>query len=184
MAPMIFDGIVTKCGAMRKTATVTVERIVPHPKIGKPVKQHKKYLVHDEAEVARLDDKVKIIQSATLMSPRKSFRLHAIVQRNLEAHPGPIPTEFPPPHMSPSKTRRRAAKILARAQREEDAVNKAANIMAAKKAASMEQGAVMKALGEVQKEQKKEKKAEKEVQAEAEAEGKLEAEGQVAPASA
>ncbi|WWC58501.1 mitochondrial 37S ribosomal protein uS17m [Kwoniella dejecticola CBS 10117] len=99
----IFQGVVTKVGAMRKTATVTVERVFEHPKILKEIKRHKKYLVHDENEVARLDDKVTIIHGLRT-SKTKSFRLHSIQSRDTRKYPNdPIPQIIAEPNVKPSK---------------------------------------------------------------------------------
>ncbi|WWC86116.1 uncharacterized protein L201_000987 [Kwoniella dendrophila CBS 6074] len=99
----IFKGVVTKVGVMRKTATVTVERIFEHPKILKEIKRHKKYLVHDENEVARLDDKVTIIHGLRT-SKSKSFRLHSIQSRDTRQHPNePIPQTISEPSLKPRK---------------------------------------------------------------------------------
>ncbi|WVR05772.1 hypothetical protein IAU60_002797 [Kwoniella sp. DSM 27419] len=88
----IFKGVVTKVGAMRKTATVTVERVFEHPKILKEIKMHKKYLVHDENELTRLDDQVTIIHGART-SRRKAFRIHSIQSRDMRKYPDePVPT--------------------------------------------------------------------------------------------
>ncbi|OCF33266.1 30S small subunit ribosomal protein S17 [Kwoniella heveanensis CBS 569] len=110
----IFKGVVTKVGAMRKTATVTVERVFEHPKILKEIKRHKKYLVHDENEVARLDDKVTIIHGART-SRRKAFRLLSIDARDTTRHGGdsasqslPGPSEIGAPKLKPRKEKERA----------------------------------------------------------------------------
>ncbi|WRT64018.1 uncharacterized protein IL334_000945 [Kwoniella shivajii] len=99
----IFKGVVTKVGVMRKTATVTVERIFEHPKILKEIKRHKKFLVHDENEVARLDDKVTIIHGSRT-SRRKAFRLHSITSRDTRKYPDdPIPQSIAKPSFKPRK---------------------------------------------------------------------------------
>ncbi|WWD18032.1 hypothetical protein CI109_102479 [Kwoniella shandongensis] len=109
----IFKGVVTKVGVMRKTATVTVERIFEHPKILKEIKRHKKYLVHDENEVARLEDKVTIIHGART-SRRKAFRLHSIVSRDTRKYPDePIPSTIAEPSLKPRKERRRLDSVPA-----------------------------------------------------------------------
>ncbi|KAK6905566.1 30S small subunit ribosomal protein S17 [Kwoniella mangroviensis CBS 10435] len=95
----IFKGVVTKAGVMRKTVTVTVERIFEHPKILKEIKRHKKYLVHDEGEVAKVDDKVTIIHGPRT-SKTKSFRLQSIDGRDTRKYPDdPIPQIISEPHI-------------------------------------------------------------------------------------
>ncbi|WVQ97175.1 hypothetical protein IAU59_004285 [Kwoniella sp. CBS 9459] len=106
----IFKGVVTKVGAMRKTATVTVERVFEHPKILKEIKRHKKYLVHDENEVARLEDKVTIIHGART-SRRKAFRLLSIDARETrhgESSQFPSASEIGVPKLKPRKESERA----------------------------------------------------------------------------
>ncbi len=63
---------------MQKTAVVLVERYVKHPKYQKFITRTKKYKAHDEANVAKIGDKVSI-QSCRPMSKDKSF---AIIEVN------------------------------------------------------------------------------------------------------
>ncbi|MDQ1326126.1 MAG: small subunit ribosomal protein [Campylobacterota bacterium] len=63
-----------------KTATVLVERRVLHPRYHKTVKRFKKYLVHDEKNVANVGDTVNAIECRPL-SKTKSFRLLEIIKR-------------------------------------------------------------------------------------------------------
>ncbi|WVF70816.1 hypothetical protein IAT40_005610 [Kwoniella sp. CBS 6097] len=109
----VFKGVVTKVGAMRKTATVTVERVFEHPKILKEIKRHKKYLVHDENEVARLDDKVTIIHGART-SRRKAFRLLSVDARDSrhgESSQLPSASEIGVPKLKPRKENERAGVV-------------------------------------------------------------------------
>lgn len=66
-----------------KTATVLVERRVMHPRYRKFVKRFKKYLVHDESNVANPGDTVIAIECRPL-SKRKSFRLKAVIATGVE----------------------------------------------------------------------------------------------------
>ncbi|MBN2963266.1 30S ribosomal protein S17 [Sulfurospirillum sp. T05] len=61
-----------------KTATVLVERRVMHPRYHKFVKRFKKYLVHDESNVANAGDTIVAVECRPL-SKRKSFRLKAVL---------------------------------------------------------------------------------------------------------
>ncbi len=65
------DGVVVS-DKMQKTAVVLVERYVKHPKYQKFITKTKKYKAHDEANVAKIGDKVSI-QSCRPMSKDKSF---------------------------------------------------------------------------------------------------------------
>ncbi|TCD61555.1 hypothetical protein EIP91_008267 [Steccherinum ochraceum] len=77
MPPMSFTGVVTKVGAMQKTATVTVSRWVVHDRTRKRMERSKKYLVHDEKERLRIHDIVSI-RNCPPISARKRFTLENI----------------------------------------------------------------------------------------------------------
>ena len=62
-----------------KTITVLVETYKKHPKYGKRVKYSKKYTVHDEKNIAKKGDIVRIIQTRPL-SKTKHFRLVEVVE--------------------------------------------------------------------------------------------------------
>ncbi|THH28133.1 hypothetical protein EUX98_g6055 [Antrodiella citrinella] len=79
MPPMAFTGVVTKVGAMQKTATVTVSRWVVHERTRKRMERSKKFLVHDENERLRINDTVKIRNCAPI-SARKRFTLEHILK--------------------------------------------------------------------------------------------------------
>ena len=61
-----------------KTAVVSVETLVPHPKYRKRVRRSKRFMVHDEQNEARVGDTVRIIVTRPL-SARKGWRLARIV---------------------------------------------------------------------------------------------------------
>lgn len=69
--------------AGNKTATVLVERKVMHPRYRKFVKKFKKYLVHDEKNQAKVNDKISAIECRPL-SKNKSFRLKKIIESGVE----------------------------------------------------------------------------------------------------
>lgn len=48
---------------MQKTVVVEVQRTFPHPLLGKIIRKSKHYKVHDEAEVAKMGDFIKIIET-------------------------------------------------------------------------------------------------------------------------
>ncbi|KAI0337262.1 nucleic acid-binding protein [Trametopsis cervina] len=79
MPPASFMGLVTKCGAMNKTVTVTVSRTIVHKKTGKELLRTKKFLTHDENNTLRLDDSV-LIRNCRPLSARKRFTLERIIK--------------------------------------------------------------------------------------------------------
>ena len=64
---------------MDKTITVLVETYKKHPLYGKRVKYTKKFKAHDEHNVAKLNDIVKIMETRPL-SATKNFRLVEVVE--------------------------------------------------------------------------------------------------------
>ena len=64
---------------MDKTITVLVETYKKHPLYGKRVKYSKKLKAHDENNVAKLNDIVKIMETRPL-SATKNFRLVEVVE--------------------------------------------------------------------------------------------------------
>lgn len=72
-------GIVTST-KMRKTATVKVERKLPHPRYGKYYKLSKKFLVHDPSNTCQEGDQVRIVECRPI-SRRKRWRLLEVVER-------------------------------------------------------------------------------------------------------
>lgn len=61
-----------------KTITVLVERKVKHPLYGKFIKKHKKIMAHDEGNLCKEGDWVKIIETRPL-SKNKTWRLKNIL---------------------------------------------------------------------------------------------------------
>lgn len=59
---------------MDKSAVVQVSRLVQHPIYQKVIKQQKKYVAHDEENVARIGDKVRIRQTRPI-SKTKRWRI-------------------------------------------------------------------------------------------------------------
>ena len=64
---------------MDRTITVLVETYKKHPLYGKRVKYSKKFKAHDENNVAKLNDIVKIMETRPL-SATKNFRLVEVVE--------------------------------------------------------------------------------------------------------
>lgn len=70
-------GVVTS-NKMEKSITVSVERRLKHPIYGKFVKKTKKYMAHDEENIAQEGDMVRIVESRPLSS-KKRWRLVEVV---------------------------------------------------------------------------------------------------------
>jgi small subunit ribosomal protein S17 len=56
---------------MDKTIVVQVERLKRHPLYGKVVRRHNKYKVHDENNVAKMGDRVKIIEARPISKEKR-----------------------------------------------------------------------------------------------------------------
>lgn len=65
---------------MDKTRVVAVTELYRHPKYGKYLKRTQKFHVHDEANDAKLGDKVLIIETRPL-SKTKRWRLMQVLER-------------------------------------------------------------------------------------------------------
>jgi small subunit ribosomal protein S17 len=65
---------------MDKTVTVLVETHKKHPLYGKRVKYSKKFKAHDEQNVAKIGDVVRIMETRPL-SATKRFRLVEVVEK-------------------------------------------------------------------------------------------------------
>lgn len=64
---------------MQKTIVVKVVMIVRHPVYGKVIKRYNKFKVHDEKNVAKIGDKVKITETRPL-SKDKRWRLVEVLK--------------------------------------------------------------------------------------------------------
>ncbi|PPE06071.1 30S ribosomal protein S17 [Williamsoniiplasma lucivorax] len=65
---------------MDKTIIVLVETYKNHPIYKKRVKYSKKYKAHDEQQVAKIGDKVEIMETRPL-SKTKNFRLVKVIEK-------------------------------------------------------------------------------------------------------
>ena len=63
-----------------KTITVLVDTSKKHPLYGKLVKSSKKYAAHDEKNIAKVGDKVRIAETRPL-SKSKSFELVEVIEK-------------------------------------------------------------------------------------------------------
>ena len=73
------EGIVTSA-AMNKTAVVSVTTRKPHPLYKKTMVRSKKLYVHDEANDAKVGDKVRV-QETRPLSKLKRWRLVEVLER-------------------------------------------------------------------------------------------------------
>ncbi|MEA2012166.1 MAG: 30S ribosomal protein S17 [Verrucomicrobiota bacterium] len=73
------EGVVVS-DSQNKTLIVSVERTTQHEKYKKTIKKNKRYYVHDEENVAKLNDKVKI-QETRPLSKLKRWRLLEILEK-------------------------------------------------------------------------------------------------------
>jgi small subunit ribosomal protein S17 len=65
---------------MDKTVIVAVERVVPHPLYGRRIKRTKRYMAHNEDNMAKVGDRVRLMETRPL-SKRKRWRVVEILER-------------------------------------------------------------------------------------------------------
>jgi len=105
MPRRVLSGRVTS-DKMDKTITVLVERRVMHPLYKKFIRRSKKYAAHDEANVCKEGDAVRI-EECRPISKRKTWLL---IERNGEAVERPVgffppaAPVVPPPAEAPAAT--------------------------------------------------------------------------------
>ena len=63
-----------------KTITVKVETYKKHPLYGKRIKYSKKYTAHDEDNIAKVGDKVRLVATRPL-SKTKRFNLVEVIEK-------------------------------------------------------------------------------------------------------
>ena len=63
-----------------KTVTVKVETYKKDPKYGKRIKYSKKYTAHDEENVAKIGDKVRLVATRPL-SKTKRYELKEVIEK-------------------------------------------------------------------------------------------------------
>jgi small subunit ribosomal protein S17 len=81
-----FEGCVIS-DKMHKTVIVRVTSLRKHKKYGKMIKRFNKFKAHDEKGVAKLGDKVRIVETRPL-SKDKRFRVTQVIQKAETAHTG------------------------------------------------------------------------------------------------
>ena len=79
MARQNFIGLVVSQGKMQKTVKVRVERKVFDKRINKELMKRKDFLVHDEGEITREGDLVRI-EATRPLSKWKSFAIAEIIR--------------------------------------------------------------------------------------------------------
>ncbi|MCP4750240.1 MAG: 30S ribosomal protein S17 [Proteobacteria bacterium] len=75
----VLQGVIVS-DKMQKTAVALVERTVQHPLYKRTVKKSKKYKIHDEQNVCRIGDRVRLIECRPI-SKDKCWRLLDVVQK-------------------------------------------------------------------------------------------------------
>ena len=70
---------VVKSDKMDKTVTVTVERLVKHPRYKKYIQRRRRLKAHDENNACRLGDRVEIVESRPL-SKTKHWRVRKVLE--------------------------------------------------------------------------------------------------------
>ena len=78
------NGVVVKA-AMQNTATVLVNRYVKHPKYKKYYKVSKKFLAHNEGNVAGIGDKVVIRETRPMSKMKRFIIVERIAAPTIEA---------------------------------------------------------------------------------------------------
>ena len=71
---------------MKKSVTVSVERLVRHPVYGKIIRRTTKIMAHDEDQTCREGDTVAIVECRPI-SKRKSWKVVEVIER------APVETE-------------------------------------------------------------------------------------------
>jgi len=66
---------------MQKTRVVSIMRLAKHPKYGRIIKKHSKYKVHDEKNIAKAGDIVRIVETRPL-SKDKRFRIQQVIKKS------------------------------------------------------------------------------------------------------
>ena len=75
----VLQGVVVSA-KMDKSAVVNVERIIQHPLYKRTMKRSKKYKVHDEKNVCKVGDKIRVIECKPI-SKQKTWRLLEVVSK-------------------------------------------------------------------------------------------------------
>ena len=79
MPKRILQGVVVS-DKQDKTVVVSVERQVMHPVYKKFVKKSKKYAAHDEKNIAKIGDTVKIVQTRPLSKTKRYELVEVLIE--------------------------------------------------------------------------------------------------------
>ncbi|HCL57331.1 MAG TPA: 30S ribosomal protein S17 [Spirochaetia bacterium] len=90
MSKKVLTGVVIS-NKMQKSIVIRIEQTIMHPIYKKFFKRHKKFMAHDEQEVAKIGDVVKIIESKPLSKNKKWVLLDVV--KKAEELPLDIPGE-------------------------------------------------------------------------------------------
>jgi len=66
---------------MQKTRVVSIMRLAKHPKYGRIIKKYNKYKVHDEENITKAGDMVRIEETRPL-SKDKRFRIQQVIKKS------------------------------------------------------------------------------------------------------
>lgn len=75
----VLQGIVVS-SKMEKSAVVDVERIIQHPLYKRTMKRSKKYKIHDEENICKVGDRIRVIECKPI-SKHKTWRLLEVVSK-------------------------------------------------------------------------------------------------------
>jgi len=75
----VLQGVVVSV-KMEKSAVVNVERIIQHPLYKRTMKRSKKYKVHDEENLCKVGDRIRVIECKPI-SKEKTWRLLEVVSK-------------------------------------------------------------------------------------------------------
>lgn len=102
---------------MNKSIVVDVERFVPHPRYEKYVRRNKKFMAHDELELAKEGDIVKIVTCRPI-SKNKAFNLVEFI-RTYDGRPVDAPPALKPIERDPAKKEARLERQAKRKERKQ-----------------------------------------------------------------
>ena len=72
-------GIVVRANKTPKTIVVEIERLIQHPVYHKVLRRRKRFMVHDEKGVAKVGEKVRIVETRPI-SKNKHWRFVEVVK--------------------------------------------------------------------------------------------------------
>merc|ERR1711865_183019 len=116
MAGGRLTGVVYSAGKMAKTVVVEVSRLVRHSKYPRTLRRTSKHMAHDEAEVLRAGDKVRIVRSRPLSKSKHYVATEKVMKEDDVEIFRPLSTLFPDLNTAPPQiVTKKAAKAAAEA---------------------------------------------------------------------